>query len=45
MANLDLSKRFVLEASLNKRDKGKFYTTSPHVGYTDYPLLEFMPKK
>ncbi|KAB1210903.1 12-oxophytodienoate reductase 1 [Morella rubra] len=40
LANLDLPKRFKLNATLNKYNRDTFYTPDPVVGYTDYPFLE-----
>jgi len=40
LANPDLSKRFELDAPLNKYHRETFYTPDPVVGYTDYPFLE-----
>ncbi|XP_027773742.1 12-oxophytodienoate reductase 1-like [Solanum pennellii] len=40
LANLDLPKRFELDAPLNKYNRETFYISNPLVGYTDYPFLE-----
>lgn len=40
LANPDLTKRFELNAPLNKYNRDTFYTPDPVIGYTDYPLLE-----
>jgi 12-oxophytodienoic acid reductase len=40
ISNLDLPKRFKLNAPLNKYDRNTFYIPDPVVGYTDYPFLE-----
>ena len=40
LANLDLPKRFKLDAPLNKYNRDTFYTSDPVIGYTDYPFLE-----
>ncbi|KAH7663838.1 12-oxophytodienoate reductase protein [Dioscorea alata] len=40
LANPDLTKRFELEATLNKYNRLTFYTQDPVVGYTDYPFLD-----
>ncbi|OIV94986.1 hypothetical protein TanjilG_22183 [Lupinus angustifolius] len=40
LANPDLPKRFALDAPLNKYNRNTFYTSDPHVGYTDYPFLD-----
>ncbi|KAK4352827.1 hypothetical protein RND71_028345 [Anisodus tanguticus] len=40
IANPDLPRRFELNAPLNKYNRDTFYTSDPHVGYTDYSFLE-----
>ncbi|XP_019163398.1 PREDICTED: 12-oxophytodienoate reductase 1-like [Ipomoea nil] len=40
LANLDLPKRFELDAPLNKCNRATYYTPHPVIGYTDYPFLE-----
>ncbi|XP_060197888.1 12-oxophytodienoate reductase 1-like [Lycium barbarum] len=39
IANPDLPRRFELNAPLNKYNRDTFYTSDPHVGYTDYSFL------
>ncbi|KAK8959675.1 12-oxophytodienoate reductase 1 [Platanthera guangdongensis] len=45
VANPDLTKRFELDAALNKYDRTTFYTSDPVVGYTDYPFLKVSKEK
>ena len=40
LANLDLPKRFELDAPLNRYNRNTFYIPDLIVGYTDYPFLD-----
>jgi len=42
IANPDLPKRFALNAPLNRYNMETFCTSDPVLGYTDYPLLEWI---